>query len=72
LRRKIILNEGTTIEFKRKFTSAINKTIIVFANTKGGTLYTRADSVAGVDDIDGTLLKITNTVRDSILKQRLY
>jgi ATP-dependent DNA helicase RecG len=57
------------IEFKREYTPDISKTVIAFANTNGGTVYVGVSddgNVAGVDDTDGTLLKITNTIRDSI------
>lgn len=64
----MLLENGTT-EFKREYKADITKTIISFANTNGGTIYVGVEddgSVCGVDDIDDTLLKIGNSVRDSI------
>ena len=63
------LTENTTTEFKREYTPDINKAVIAFANTSGGTLYVGiADdgSVVGVTDIDDTILRISNSIRDSI------
>lgn len=61
--------EDAHTENKRDFTPNITKTIIAFANTGGGTLYIGVGddgSVVGLDDADGTMLKISNSVRDSI------
>jgi ATP-dependent DNA helicase RecG len=61
--------ENTTTELKREYIDDIKKTIIAFANTSGGSLYIGVNndgSVFGVDDLDGTMLKISNTIRDSI------
>lgn len=61
--------ENATTEFKREYTPNINKTVVAFANTSGGTLYIGiADdgSLVGIDDIDATMLKISNSIRESI------
>lgn len=61
--------ENTTVEFKREFTPAINKTIIAFANTQGGTIYVgMADdgSVIGVESIDAVCQQIINIARDTV------
>jgi len=61
--------ESATIEFKREYTPDINKVIIGFANTDGGILTIGvADdgSAIGVADVDGTMLRISNSIRDSI------
>ena len=68
------LVESPTVEFKREFTTAINKTIInktivAFANTKGGTLYlgvTDDGGVIGIEDVDAVCQQITNMARDAI------
>jgi ATP-dependent DNA helicase RecG len=63
------LVENATTEFKREYISDINKTVIAFANTSGGTLYIGVDndgSAFGVADIEDTMLKVSNTIRDSI------
>ena len=63
------LYESLTTEFKREYTPDINKAVIAFANTAGGTIYVGVDddaSVAGISDVDGTLLKISSSIRDTI------
>lgn len=66
---KLGFSESTSVEFKREYVSDINKTIIAFANTHGGTIYIGvADdaTVVGVPDADKTCVKVTNTIRSSI------
>jgi len=61
--------ENATTEFKREYVDEIKKSIIAFANTKGGNLYIGINddgSIPGVDDIDGTMLKVSNSIRDTI------
>ena len=61
--------ESITTELKREYTPEINKSVIAFANTNGGTVYIGVEddgSVVGVTDVDGTMLKISNSIRDSI------
>jgi len=63
------LVENATTEFKREYTPDINKAVVAFANTNGGTIYigvVNNGEIAGIADVDGTMLKITNSVRDSI------
>lgn len=55
---------------KRTLPASIPKEIEAFANTEGGELYIgiRDDgSVAGVDDPDDTMTKLSNTIHDTIL-----
>jgi ATP-dependent DNA helicase RecG len=62
-------SENLTSELKREYTPDINKSVIAFANTSGGTVYigvANDGNVAGVTDVDGTMLKISNSIRDSI------
>ena len=64
-----MLTEGITVELKKEYTDDIKKTIVAFANTSGGQLYVGVDddgAPVGLADIDGTMLQITNTIRDSI------
>ncbi|MEA4849481.1 MAG: ATP-binding protein, partial [Clostridiaceae bacterium] len=64
-----MLSESILVEFKQEYTSAIVKTVVAFANTNGGTIYIGVDdngSIVGVEDADSTMLKLSNTVRDSI------
>lgn len=61
--------ENENIEFKIEYTSDIKKTVVAFANTKGGTLYIGVSDngeIIGVDDLDKTLLNTSNSIRDSI------
>lgn len=63
------MTEGMTTEFKREYTDEIKKTVVAFANTSGGELLIGVEddgSVIGVPDVDGTMLKVTNALRDSI------
>ena len=63
------MTEGMTTEFKREYTEDIKKMVIVFANTRGGEVLIGVednDTVIGVPDVDGTMLKVTNALRDSI------
>lgn len=65
----MILVENQTTEFKREYTPNVIKTIIAFANTGGGTIYLGvADdgTATGVEDMDGTMLRISNVIRDSV------
>ncbi len=64
-----MLVENKTTEFKREYVEHIKNTIIAFANCEGGTLYIGIDndgSVCGVTNLDSTMLKVTNAIRDSI------
>ena len=63
------MTEGMTTEFKREYTDEIKKTVVAFANTRGGELLIGVEddgSVIGVPDVDGTMPKVTNALRDSI------
>lgn len=61
--------ENKNTEFKREFVDEIKKTIVSFANTDGGTLYIGINddgTVSGIDDTDTCMLKVANSIRDSI------
>jgi ATP-dependent DNA helicase RecG len=61
--------ESKTVEFKREYSEEIKKTVTAFANTDGGKIYIGINddgSVYGINVIDDVLLKVTNTIRDSI------
>lgn len=63
------LVENVTTEFKREYVEDIKKSVVAFANTNGGTIYIGIDNegnIIGVQDIDNTLLRASNTIRDSI------
>lgn len=64
-----MLIENKTTEFKREYVEDIKNTIIAFANCDGGTLYIGVNddgTVCGVDNIDDTMLRVTNAVRDAV------
>lgn len=61
--------ENKTTEFKREFTDDIKYAVIAFANTDGGKIYVGLNddgSAYGVADVDRTMLRITNMVRDTV------
>ncbi|WP_204790757.1 helix-turn-helix domain-containing protein [Oscillibacter sp. CU971] len=63
------MTEGITTEFKREYTDEIKRTVVAFANTRGGEVLIGVEddgTVIGVPDLDGTMLKVTNALRDSI------
>ena len=62
--------ETTRIEFKREYNDRVNKVLLSFLNTEGGTLYIGIENdgtVYGVDYADGLMLKTMNSLRDSVL-----
>jgi ATP-dependent DNA helicase RecG len=66
-RMNLFENENT--EFKREYVSDINKYVVAFANSKGGTIYIGVSDdskIIGVEDSDKTLLNALNAIRDSI------
>lgn len=61
--------ENKTTEFKREYVEDIKNTIIAFANCDGGILYIGMNddgTVCGVDNVDDTMLRVTNAVRDAV------
>lgn len=61
--------ENKTTEFKREYVEDIKNTIIAFANCDGGVLYIGMNddgTVCGVDNVDDTMLRVTNAVRDAV------
>lgn len=64
-----MLTENKTTEFKREYVDDIKNTIVAFANCDGGTLYIGVNddgTVCGVDNVDGTMLRVTNAIRDAV------
>ncbi len=62
-----IENEQT--EFKRELGPSVIKSIIAFANTRGGTLYIGVDDsgvAVGFDNVDQELTRLTSMMRDQI------
>ncbi len=61
--------ENKTTEFKREYVEDIKNTIVAFANCEGGTLYIGVNddgTACGVDNVDGTMLRVTNAIRDAV------
>lgn len=61
--------EGKTVEFKREYMDDIKYAVIAFANTEGGKLYIGINddgTVCGVSDVDQSMLKLTNMIRDVV------
>lgn len=64
-----MLIESQQLELKREYTEDAKKTIIAFANTKGGELligFRDDGSVAGLENAAEVQLQISNAVRDAI------
>lgn len=64
-----MLTENQTTELKREYIEDIRKTVIAFANTDGGQIYIGIEkdgTVYGVEDVDDTLLRVTNSIRDAV------
>ena len=63
------LIEDKNVEFKREYSDSIKYTVIAFANTEGGKIYIGINddgSVCGIDDIDNTLLQVSNMIKDVV------
>lgn len=61
--------ENKTTEFKREYTDDIKYAVIAFANTDGGKIYIGMNddgTVSGINDVDGTMLRVTNMARDVV------
>ena len=64
-----MISENKNTELKREYVEDIKKTVIAFINTDGGQIYIGINNdftVYGTDNPDETLLKVTNSIRDSI------
>lgn len=64
------LLENQNIEFKQEYVPEIRKEVIAFANADGGSVLVgvRKDgSVCGIEDPDGVMLQIANSLKDAIV-----
>ncbi|MFR9538492.1 MAG: RNA-binding domain-containing protein, partial [Rikenellaceae bacterium] len=64
-----MFEENERVELKEIYIPEIKKEVIAFANTYGGIVYigvTDSGEVVGVDNVDETMLQLTNALRDSI------
>lgn len=68
--------EGVDIEFKEldrktgKIPESVSKEVCAFVNTEGGELYigvANDGSVVGITNVDDTMTRLSNTLRDTIL-----
>lgn len=61
--------ESENIEYKREYVDSICKEVVAFANTSGGRIFVGVDddgNPVGLDDIDDTYTRVTNSIRDAI------
>ena len=64
-----LIRENPTNEFKREYEFDIKKEVVAFANSRGGIIYVGRDNEGNsypLDDVTGTMTKISNGVRDGI------
>ena len=64
-----MFKESIHLELKKEYVKDILKTVIAFANTSGGKIYIGIDDdgkVLGVQRLDTDILKLSNSIRDSI------
>lgn len=63
------MTEDKQCEFKREYVDDIQNTVIAFANCDGGVLYIGRNndgSVCGLEDVDDTMLRMTNAIQDAV------
>ncbi len=63
------LFENQNVEFKQEYVTDIRKEVIAFANAEGGLILVgiqKDGKVLGIDDTDEVMLKIVNSLKDSI------
>ena len=68
------LTETESIEYKRRITEDIEKTVIGFLNVSGGELHIGIDSdgsVYGIDNYDEEVRRFTDRIRNNILPSAL-
>lgn len=66
----MIYYESESVELKIILKDDINKEVVAFANTEGGTIYIGIDdkgSEVGIEDVDESYTRLTNIIRDTIL-----
>lgn len=65
----MVYEENEHVELKLQVTPDLPKEIIAFANTHGGTILIGVENngnIAGVEDVDKTILQINNLIKDCI------
>lgn len=64
-----MFSESDMVEFKREFSKTTLKTVVAFANTRGGIVYLGIEddgTICGVSDPDAVMLSAMNAIRDSV------
>lgn len=64
-----MIYENESIEYKRSFVDDLIKEVVAFANSRGGKILVGVDDngqPVGLDDVDGTYTRVTNSIRDAI------
>lgn len=64
-----MFSESDVVEFKREFSRTTLKTVVAFANTRGGIVYLGIEDdgkICGVEDPDAVLLTAVNSIRNAI------
>ena len=62
-------NETEKVELKRRYTDSIERSIIAFLNTDGGTVYIGVDDdgkIVGVDKVDETFKRVSELIYNGI------
>lgn len=65
-----MIYESESVEFKEILKDDINKEVVAFANTEGGTIYIGIDdkgTEVGVLEVDELYKRLTNIIRDTIV-----
>ncbi len=65
-----MIYESESVEFKEMLKDDINKEVVAFANTEGGTIYIGIDdkgTEVGVLEVDELYKRLTNIIRDTIV-----
>lgn len=67
--KRMTIYENHDTEYKREYISGVNKEVVAFANTNGGTLYIGVSydgTICGVENPDDTMLRAAGSLKDSI------
>lgn len=65
-----MIYESESVELKEILKEDINKEVVAFANTEGGTIYIGIDDrghEVGIQNLDESYTRLTNIIRDTIL-----
>lgn len=65
-----MIYESESVELKEILKEDVNKAVVAFANTEGGTIYIGIDDrghEVGIENVDESYTRLTNIIRDTIL-----